>query len=61
MMDEPTNHLDLHSIQALAHALAGYPGALLLVSHDEGFLECAASIRWTLHSDGLGGAQLTVS
>ena len=44
-MDEPTNHLDLHSIQALAHALAGYPGALLLVSHDEGFLECAASIR----------------
>ena len=46
---------------ALAHALAGYPGALLLVSHDEGFLECAASIRWTLHSDGLGGAQLTVS
>ena len=61
VMDEPTNHLDLHSIQALAHALAGYPGALLLVSHDEGFLECAASIRWTLHSDGLGGAQLTVS
>ena len=46
---------------ALAHALAGYPGALLLVSHDEGFLECAASIRWTLHSDALGGAQLTVS
>lgn len=32
VMDEPTNHLDLHSIQALAHALAGYPGALLLVS-----------------------------
>ena len=61
VMDEPTNHLDLHSIQALAHALAGYPGALLLVSHDEGFLECAASIRWTLHSDALGGAQLTVS
>ena len=61
LMDEPTNHLDLHSIQALAHALAGYPGALLLVSHDEGFLECTASIRWTLHSDGLGGAQLTVS
>lgn len=60
-MDEPTNHLDLHSIQALAHALAGYPGALLLVSHDEGFLECTASIRWTLHPDGRGGAQLTVS
>jgi ATPase subunit of ABC transporter with duplicated ATPase domains len=34
IMDEPTNHLDLHSIEALESMLEGFPGALLLVSHD---------------------------
>lgn len=38
IMDEPTNHLDLSSKQALAACLADFPGALVLVSHDEWFL-----------------------
>ena len=38
VLDEPTNHLDLQSIEAVEAALAGYHGALLVVSHDPDFL-----------------------
>jgi ATPase subunit of ABC transporter with duplicated ATPase domains len=37
LLDEPTNHLDLASVQAIEAALAGFPGALLVVSHDDAF------------------------
>lgn len=46
IMDEPTNHLDLHSTEALERALAAYPGALLLVSHDHAFLEACTDRIW---------------
>ncbi|MBW3087387.1 ABC-F family ATP-binding cassette domain-containing protein [Bifidobacterium sp. 82T24] len=39
VMDEPTNHLDLTSKKALARLLTSYPGALIVVSHDERFLD----------------------
>lgn len=38
LLDEPTNHLDIESTELLEHALAGYDGAILCVSHDEPFL-----------------------
>lgn len=38
LLDEPTNHLDLASVEAIEAALVGFPGALLVVSHDEAFL-----------------------
>ncbi len=39
LLDEPTNHLDIESIQWLETFLAGYPGAVLMVSHDKAFLD----------------------
>jgi macrolide transport system ATP-binding/permease protein len=48
VMDEPTNHLDLPSIECLEKALADCPCGLLLVSHDEQFLNSLTRIRWHL-------------
>lgn len=39
LLDEPTNHLDLASTQAIEKALEQFPGAMLIVSHDEAFLQ----------------------
>jgi ATPase subunit of ABC transporter with duplicated ATPase domains len=38
LMDEPTNHLDIESIIWLEGFLKGYPGALLMTSHDREFM-----------------------
>ena len=45
VLDEPTNHLDLPAIEQLEQALAGYPGTLLLVSHDRRLLEAVHVTR----------------
>ncbi|GHC69367.1 ABC-F family ATP-binding cassette domain-containing protein [Limoniibacter endophyticus] len=39
ILDEPTNHLDLDALEALESALTSYDGALLVVSHDQAFLD----------------------
>ena len=46
VMDEPTNHLDIRSIEALQDVLDDCACALVLVSHDEQFLDALVDERW---------------
>ncbi|KQY08496.1 ABC transporter [Rhizobium sp. Root73] len=39
ILDEPTNHLDIESIETVEGVLRAYDGALLIVSHDDAFLD----------------------
>jgi ATP-binding cassette subfamily F protein uup len=39
VLDEPTNDLDIESLELLESLLQGYPGTVLLVSHDRAFLD----------------------
>ncbi len=43
LLDEPTNHLDAETTAVLATALAAWPGALLLITHDRWLVEAAAT------------------
>ena len=43
LLDEPTNHLDIVALDWLEGFLAGYDGAILIVSHDRAFLDRTVS------------------
>jgi len=42
-LDEPTNHLDATTVEWLEGRLAGWPGALIVVTHDRYFLDRVAT------------------
>ena len=50
LLDEPTNHLDLEATLWLESWLARFPGAALVVSHDQGLLD--RSVQAIAHLDG---------
>jgi ATPase subunit of ABC transporter with duplicated ATPase domains len=38
LLDEPSNHLDIEAVETLEAALRAYDGAIVVVSHDQAFL-----------------------
>jgi ATP-binding cassette subfamily F protein uup len=52
LLDEPTNDLDIDTLRALEDLLDGWPGTLLVVSHDRYFLERVTTVTASLMGDG---------
>jgi ATP-binding cassette subfamily F protein uup len=52
LLDEPTNDLDIDTLNALEDVLDGWPGTLLVVSHDRYFLERVTTVTASLMGDG---------
>ncbi|GAB2745711.1 ABC-F family ATP-binding cassette domain-containing protein [Nocardioides pakistanensis] len=52
LLDEPTNDLDIETLTVLEDFLDGWPGTLVVVSHDRYFLERTCDTVWALLGDG---------
>ncbi len=48
VLDEPTNHLDMLAIERLEEALIEYPGAMVMVTHDDALARRCTTIEWRL-------------
>jgi len=53
LLDEPTNHLDIDSIDWLEAYLKGYPGTVIIVSHDRYFLDRMVTTIAEMHQGHL--------
>ncbi|GAB3799357.1 ABC-F family ATP-binding cassette domain-containing protein [Virgibacillus kimchii] len=48
LLDEPTNHLDMDTLNWLENYLVGYPGSIVVISHDRYFLDKTVSIVYEI-------------
>ncbi|KAJ1975518.1 ATP-binding cassette, regulator of translational elongation [Dimargaris verticillata] len=53
ILDEPTNHLDMDSIDALTKALRDFDGGVVVVSHDERFINAVTEELWVCDGGAL--------
>jgi ATPase subunit of ABC transporter with duplicated ATPase domains len=51
VLDEPTHHLDLPARRRLERALVAFPGAIVLVTHDDALARAVARVRWEIVGD----------
>ncbi|MFA1819566.1 ABC-F family ATP-binding cassette domain-containing protein [Virgibacillus oceani] len=48
LLDEPTNHLDMDTLSWLESYLLGYPGSVVIISHDRYFLDKTVSVVYEI-------------
>jgi ATP-binding cassette subfamily F protein 3 len=48
LLDEPTNHLDIASQEVLEEVLYGFPGTIVLVTHDRYLVDRLATQLWII-------------
>ena len=51
LLDEPTNHLDMETIDALADAINGFEGGVVLVSHDFRLIDQVVDKIWICENE----------
>jgi ABC transport system ATP-binding/permease protein len=52
LLDEPTNDLDIDTLNVIEDYLDGWPGTLIVVTHDRYFLERVADVTYALPGGG---------
>jgi ABC-type multidrug transport system ATPase subunit len=52
LLDEPTNDLDIDTLTVVEDFLDGWPGTLIVVTHDRYFLERVTDVTYALSGDG---------
>ncbi|MDT5009370.1 MAG: transport system ATP-binding/permease protein [Mycobacterium sp.] len=52
LLDEPTNDLDIDTLTVVEDYLDGWPGTLIVVTHDRYFLERVSDVTYALSGDG---------
>ncbi|MBI3343497.1 MAG: energy-dependent translational throttle protein EttA [Gammaproteobacteria bacterium] len=52
LLDEPTNDLDVETLRALEEALLGFPGCVVVISHDRWFLDRIATHMLAFEGEG---------
>ncbi len=53
LLDEPNNFLDITSIRWLARFLSSWPGELMLITHDRGFMDRVVTHILGIHRQGV--------
>ncbi len=53
ILDEPTNDLDVETLEVLEEQLTGYPGTLVIVSHDRMFVDSVATSTLAFERGGI--------
>lgn len=51
ILDEPTNDLDLETLEILENLLLDYNGTMIIISHDQRFLDNVITSCWVMHDN----------